>query len=82
MKVFTTPNSKNIISTLRITTIEESEFTFLLILYFHEQTNNKNSIFMEHLRWLLSTVIPPILNYRSPEDVRKEREGFFVPGRY
>ena len=29
-----TPNSKNIIATLRIVTIEKSELTFLLILYF------------------------------------------------
>ena len=35
MKFFTTPNSKNIIATLRIVTIEKSELTFLLILYFH-----------------------------------------------
>ena len=33
MKFFTTPNSKNIIATLYIVTIEKSEFTFLL--YFH-----------------------------------------------
>ena len=30
-----TPNSKNIIATLRIVTIEKSELTFLLALYFH-----------------------------------------------
>ena len=35
MKFFTTPNSKNIITTLRIVTIEKSELAFLLILYFH-----------------------------------------------
>ena len=38
MKFFTTLNSKKIIATLRIVTIvtiEESELTFLLILYFH-----------------------------------------------
>ena len=35
MEFFTTPNSKNIIATLRIVTIEKSELTFLLILYFH-----------------------------------------------
>ena len=35
MKFFTTPSSKNIIATLRIVTIEISELTFLLILYFH-----------------------------------------------
>ena len=38
MEFFTTPNSKNIIATLRIVTIEKSELTFLLILYFHEIT--------------------------------------------
>ena len=35
MIFFTTPNSKNIIPTLRIVKIEKSELTFLLILYFH-----------------------------------------------
>ena len=35
MKFFTTPSSKNIIAALRIVTIETSELTFLLILYFH-----------------------------------------------
>ena len=35
MKFFTTSSSKNIIATLRIVTIEISELTFLLILYFH-----------------------------------------------
>ena len=34
MEFFTTPNSKNIIATLHIVTIEKSELTFLLILYF------------------------------------------------
>ena len=38
MESFTTPNSKNIYATLRIVTIEKSELTFLLILYFHEIT--------------------------------------------
>ena len=37
MKFFTTSNSKNIIATLRMVTIEKSELTFLLILYFHGQ---------------------------------------------
>ena len=41
MNFFTTPNSKNIIATLRIVTIEKSELTFLLILYFHAQNNVK-----------------------------------------
>ena len=36
MKFLTTPNSKNIIATLRIATIEKYELTFLLILYFHD----------------------------------------------
>ena len=35
MKFFETPSSKNIIATLRIVTIEKSELTFLLKLYFH-----------------------------------------------
>ena len=35
MEFFTTPNSKKIIATLRIVTIEKSELTFLLMLYFH-----------------------------------------------
>ena len=43
MKFFTTPNSKNIIATLRIVTIEKSELTFLLILYFHDMKKTKNT---------------------------------------
>ena len=35
MKFFATPNSKNIIVTLRIVTIEKSGLTFLLMLHFH-----------------------------------------------
>ena len=35
MKFFTIPNSNIVIATLRIVTIERSELTFLLILYFH-----------------------------------------------
>ena len=35
MKPFATPNSKNIIATLRIATIEKFELTFLVTLYFH-----------------------------------------------
>ena len=31
MEFFTTPNSKNIIATLRIVTIEKSELTFVII---------------------------------------------------
>ena len=42
MEFFTTPNSKNVIATLRIITIEKSELTFLLILYFHDQMNMKD----------------------------------------
>ena len=38
MKFFTTPNSKDIIATLRKVTIEKSKLTFLLILYFHVYT--------------------------------------------
>ena len=34
-KFFTTPNSKNIIATLCIVTVEISELTCLLILHFH-----------------------------------------------
>ena len=40
MEFFTTPNSKNIIAALRIVTIEKSELTFLLIMYFHEQSES------------------------------------------
>ena len=39
MKFFTTPNSKNIIAILRIVTIEKSELTFFLTLYFHDLMN-------------------------------------------
>ena len=39
MKFFTTPNSKNLIATLRIVTLEKHELTFLLILYFHDRLN-------------------------------------------
>ena len=35
MKLFVTPNSKNIIATLRTVTIEEFQLTFLITLYFH-----------------------------------------------
>ena len=35
MKFFTTSNSRKIIATLRIVTIEKSELTFLLILSFY-----------------------------------------------
>ena len=37
----TTPISKNIIAILRIVTIEKSELTFLLILYFHRLKDDK-----------------------------------------
>ena len=39
MKFFTTPNSKNIIAILCIVTIEKSELTFFLTLYFHDLMN-------------------------------------------
>ena len=39
MNFFATPNSKNIIATLRIVTIEKSELTLLLVLYFHSMNN-------------------------------------------
>ena len=39
MDFFTTHNSKNAIATLRIVTVEKSELTFVLILYFHAQIN-------------------------------------------
>ena len=38
MEFFTTPNSKNIIATLRIVAIEKSQLAFLLILYFHAES--------------------------------------------
>ena len=41
MEFFTTPNSKNLIATLRIVTIEKSELTFILILYFHDLGKQK-----------------------------------------
>ena len=39
VKIFTTPNSKNIGTTLRLVTIEQPELAFLLILYFHVPFN-------------------------------------------
>ena len=39
MNFFATPNSKNIIATLHIVTIEKSELTLLLALYFHSMNN-------------------------------------------
>ena len=42
IKFFTTPNSKNVISILRLVRREKSEFTFLLILYFHEYDYTTN----------------------------------------
>ena len=39
MNFFATPNSKNIIATLHIVTIEKSELTLLLVLYFHSMNN-------------------------------------------
>ena len=48
MKFFTTPNSKNIIVTLRIVTIEKSELTFLLLFYFYD-FQNKSAHYLETL---------------------------------
>ena len=48
MKFFTTPNSKNIIATLRIVTIEKSELAFLLILYFHGYSQVIRMLFVSH----------------------------------
>ena len=42
MKFFATPNSKNIIATLCIVTLEKSELAFILILYSHDMINNNN----------------------------------------
>ena len=42
MNFFTTPNSKNVIATLRIVTIEKSELTFLLVLYFYGFTDQES----------------------------------------
>ena len=39
MNFFATPNSKNTIATLHIVTIEKSELTLLLVLYFHSMNN-------------------------------------------
>ena len=50
MKFFTTPNSKNIIATLRIVTIEKSELTFLLILYFHDEIKAVSVVFTQPTR--------------------------------
>ena len=41
MEFFTTPNSKNISATIRIVTVEKSEITFLLMLYFHAHGHDK-----------------------------------------
>ena len=49
MNFFTTPNSKNIIATLRIVTIEKSELTFLLVLYFHGIINHRLLIAKLHV---------------------------------
>ena len=54
MKFFTTPNSKNIIATLRIVTIEKSELAFLLILYFHGPSLKD----LEKLRYLDDIIGP------------------------
>ena len=52
MEFFTTPNSKNIISTLHIVTIEKSESKFL-ILYFHALTKSKNCENTFKQEWML-----------------------------
>ena len=52
VKFFTTPNSKNIFATLGIVTIEKSELTFLLMLYFHNNALRFNS---EADHWLFLT---------------------------
>ena len=49
MKFFTTPNSKYIIATLRLVTIEKSELTFLLILYFHGFIINSKDMTLKKL---------------------------------
>ena len=41
MEFFITPNSKNIIATLRTVTIEKSDLTFLLTLYFYDNIINR-----------------------------------------
>ena len=46
MKFFATPNSKNVIVTLRIVATERSELTFLLIFYIHDSTYSQNFQFM------------------------------------
>ena len=63
MKLFTTPNSKNVIANLRIVTTEKSEFTFLLILYFYDiidfkgETVNINRFIMMNSNGLKVIVI-------------------------
>ena len=41
MKFFITPNSKNVIATLHIVTIEKPGVAFLLILYFYVPRNKR-----------------------------------------
>ena len=55
--VFVTPNSKNIIATLRIVTTEKSELAFLLILYFHDITQIRTTTCIVHFlhKTLLAT---------------------------
>ena len=53
MKFFTTPNSKNIIATLYIVTIEKSELTFLLIHVQHAERDKwkcEQKVMLPHLQ--------------------------------
>ena len=52
MNFFTTRNSTNIIVTLRIVTIEESELKFLM-LYFHDWTNEHGYVVSFQDDWLI-----------------------------
>ena len=46
IKFFTTPNSKNIIATLRTVAVEKFELTFLIILYFHGRSGIKSFVYI------------------------------------
>ena len=54
MKFFATPNSRNIIETLPIVTIEKSELPFLLILHFaaFQKSESPVSIVIEYWKHL------------------------------
>ena len=66
MNFFTTPNSKNVIATLRIVTIEKSELTFLPVLYFYgtiidlirTYVNNASKVFVNYLKPYAKMKIP------------------------